>query len=169
MDLNISLDSVKLLRDQTGAGIMDCKKALEDAGGDTQKAVALLLEKGVALAAKKSDRETGQGLIQSYIHQGGKVASLVEVNCETDFVARTDEFQQLVYDLAMQIAAMAPLYISVDDVPEDGDPLIVGTPLLDQDFIKDNSKTIRDLINETVGKVGENIRIRRFVRYELGS
>ena len=123
----------------------------------------------MALAAKKSDRETGQGLIQSYIPQGGKVAALVEVNCETDFVARTAEFQQLVYDLAMQIAAMAPVYISGDDVPEDVDPLILGIPLLDQDFIKDNSKTIRDLINETVGKVGENIRIRRFVRYELGS
>jgi elongation factor Ts len=167
--LNISLDAVKLLRDQTGAGIMDCKKALEDAGGDTDKAVVLLLEKGVALAAKKSDRETGQGLVQSYIHQGGKVAALVEVNCETDFVARTDEFQQLVYDLAMQIAAMAPAYISGDEIPEDSDPLTMGTALMDQDFIKDSSKTVRDLINETVGKVGENIRVRRFVRYALGS
>ena len=110
--MNISLDAVKLLRDQTGAGIMDCKKALEDAGGDTDRAIVLLLEKGVALAAKKSDRETGQGLVQSYIHQGGKVAALVEVNCETDFVARTDEFQQLVYDIAMQIAAMDPACVS---------------------------------------------------------
>ena len=167
--MNISVDAVKLLRDQTGAGIMDCKKALEDAGGDTDKAIALLLEKGVALAAKKSDRETGQGLVQSYIHQGGKVAALVEVNCETDFVARTDEFQQLVYDLAMQIAAMDPTCVSSDDIPPDNDPLTIGTALMDQDFIKDSSKTVRDLINETVGKVGENIRVRRFVRYALGS
>lgn len=167
--MNMSLDAVKLLRDQTGAGIMDCKKALEDAGGDTDRAIELLLEKGVALAAKKSDRETGQGLVQSYIHQGGKVAALVEVNCETDFVARTDEFQQLVYDIAMQIAAMDPVCVSSDDIPQDTDSLTVGTALMDQDFIKDSSKTVRDLINETVGKVGENIRVRRFVRYALGS
>ena len=167
--MDISLEAVKLLRDQTGAGIMDCKKALEDAGGDTDGAIALLLKKGVALAAKKSDRETGQGLVQSYIHQGGKVAALIEVNCETDFVARTDEFQQLVYDLAMQVAAMDPGYISEDDIPEDAGPLINKTVLMDQDFIKDSSKTVRDLINETVGRVGENIRVRRFVRYAIGS
>jgi elongation factor Ts len=167
--LEISLEAVKLLRDQTGAGIMDCKRALEDAGGDHEKAIVLLLEKGVALAAKKSDRETEQGLIQSYIHQGGKVAALVEVNCETDFVARTDEFQQLVYDLAMQVASMDPRYVSKDDVPQDADPLMIGVALMDQAFIKDSSKTVQDLINETVGKVGENIRVRRFTRYSLGS
>jgi len=163
------LEAVKLLRDQTGAGIMDCKRALEDAGGDHEKAIVLLLEKGVALAAKKSDRETEQGLIQSYIHQGGKVAALVEVNCETDFVARTDEFQQLVYDLAMQVASMDPRYVSKDDVPQDADPLMIGVALMGQAFIKDSSKTVQDLINETVGKVGENIRVRRFTRYSLGS
>jgi len=167
--LEISLEAVKLLRDQTGAGIMDCKRALEDAGGDHEKAIVLLLEKGVALAAKKSDRETEQGLIQSYIHQGGKVAALVEVNCETDFVARTDEFQQLVYDLAMQVASMDPRYVSKDDVPQDADPLMIGVALMGQAFIKDSSKTVQDLINETVGKVGENIRVRRFTRYSLGS
>ena len=158
---------IKDLRARTSAGVMDCKKALEESGGDVDKAESLLKEKGIASAAKKADRETDQGLIDTYIHSGGRIGAMIEINCETDFVARTDDFASLAHDIAMQVAAMSPSLLSAEEAPEPGQ----GTDdvcLLSQPFIKDPSKTIQDLINETVGKLGENIRVRRFQRFSLG-
>lgn len=149
---------------------MDCKKALDEVNGDVDQAEIILREKGIASAAKKADRETEQGLIETYIHSGGRIAAMVEVNCETDFVARTEEFSKLAHDIAMQVAAMDPKTVQAtqsnpDGAPGDEDD---GNSLLHQPFIKDPSKNIQDLINETVGKLGENIRVRRFKRYSLG-
>jgi elongation factor Ts len=167
--LGISADDVKRLRDKTGAGIMDCKRALEAAGGDFDKAEAILKERGLALAEKKSDRTTGQGLVESYIHAGGRIGVLVEVNCETDFVARTDTFKQLVHDIAMQIAGIpGTLAITEDELPEGTEGPVEETVLFKQSFIKDTSRTIEQLVKEAIAQTGENIRIRRFMRYELG-
>ncbi len=164
----ITTAGIKALRDLTGAGIMDSKRALEDADGDMDKAQEILREKGIASAAKKSDRETDQGLVESYIHSGGRIGAMVEANCETDFVARTEDFRALAHDIAMQVAAMNPTYIDESAIPggEDVNPQEVC--LLQQPFIKDPSLTINELIRETVGKLGENIRIRRFSRFSLG-
>ena len=164
----ITTAEIKALRDLTGAGIMDSKRALEDADGDMDKAQEILREKGIASAAKKSDRETDQGLVESYIHSGGRIGAMVEANCETDFVARTEDFRALAHDIAMQVAAMNPTYIDESSIPggEDVNPQEVC--LLQQPFIKDPSLTINELIRETVGKLGENIRIRRFSRFSLG-
>ena len=156
----ITTADIKALRDLTGAGIMDSKRALEEAEGDMDKAQDILREKGIASAAKKSDRETDQGLVESYIHSGNRIGALLELNCETDFVARTDEFRALAHDLAMQVAAMDPDRVSTDD---DGE----GVGLLEQSFIKDPSKTIQDLVNDAIAKMGENIQVRRFIRYAL--
>ena len=165
----ITAEDVKHLREQTGAGVMDCKKALDEAGGDFEKAVKVLREKGIATAEKKSDRETSQGIIDSYIHAGGRIGVLVEVNCETDFVARTDDFKQLVHDVAMQIAGIpTTLAITEEDLPADAEGSVEETVLLKQSFIKDSSKTIEDLVKEAIAQTGENIRIRRFTRFELG-
>ena len=164
----ITTADIKALRDLTGAGIMDSKRALEKADGDMNKAQEILREKGIASAAKKSDRETDQGLVESYIHSGGRIGAMVEANCETDFVARTDGFRALAHDIAMQVAAMNPTYISESEVPESDDMNPSEVCLLQQPFIKDPSMTIDELIRETVGKVGENIRIRRFSRFSLG-
>ncbi len=194
----ITPQMVKELRERTGAGIMDCKKALAEAGGDMEKAAEILKKKGIAKAEKKASREAKEGLIGSYIHMGGKIGVLVEVNCETDFVARTDEFQQLVKDIAMQIAAMSPKYVSIEDVPPEvvekeksiyrEQALASGKPehvvdrivegkmrkfyeevcLLEQKFIKDDSKTVKDLITEVIAKLGENIKVSRFVRFQVG-
>jgi len=161
------MDSVKQLREQTGAGVMDCKRALEDADGDPTRATALLRERGVAAAAKRADRATGQGLVESYIHGEGRIGVIVAVNCETDFVARTDAFRELVRDVAMQVAAMDPLAVAVEDVPA-GEPNPEERALLTQPFIKDASKTISDLVRATVAQTGENIRIARFARFALG-
>jgi elongation factor Ts len=193
----ISAESVKQLRDATGAGFMDCKRALEETGGNVERAVALLRERGVAAAAKKSGREAREGLVGSYIHTGGKVGALIEVNCETDFVARTDEFQRLVRDLAIQVAGLAPRYVDVDAIPPEEldakrrelseDPAVSGKPdeirsriidgqlqkwyrdvvLLEQPF-RDEDRTVRQLITERVATIGENIRVSRFTRFELG-
>ena len=162
---------IKELRNRTSAGVMDCKKALDDVNGDLDQAEIILKEKGIASAAKKADRDTEQGLIETYIHSGGRIAAMVEVNCETDFVARTEEFSKLAHDIAMQVAAMDPK--TVEATPSDQDSATEneneeGHSLLQQPFIKDPSKSIQDLINETVGKLGENIRVRRFKRYSLG-
>lgn len=165
----ITTDMVKELRETTGAGVMDCKRALEDAGGDMAKATVLLREKGLAAAAKRADREAKQGVVQSYIHAGGRIGVLVEVNCETDFVANTDEFRGLARDIAMQIAAMSPRVVSVDDRTPDIEGTDEEVVLLAQPFIRDASKTIGAMVTEAVAKTGENIRIRRFVRYELGA
>ncbi len=147
---------------------MDCKRALEEAAGDFEKAVGLLASWGAARAEKKAHRETSQGIIESYIHAGGRVGALVELNCETDFVARTDAFKTLAHDLAMQVAAMSPLAVSEDELPADAEGDASETILLKQSFIKDPSKTIEQLVKETVAQTGENVRVRRFARFELG-
>jgi elongation factor Ts len=167
--LQISTDTIKDLREKTGAGIMDCKKALTEAKGDVEKAIQLLNERGMALAEKKSDRVAEQGLIEAYVHLGGKIGVLVEVNCETDFVARTDEFKDLAHNLALQIAAMCPECISQEEMPKETDVDPQTACLVLQPYIKDPTKTIQEVVTETIAKVGENIKIRRFVRFELGS
>lgn len=153
MPNKISVEQIKKLREKTAAGIMECRKALEDANGNIEKAEELLLERGIAKAEKKADRIACDGVIASYIHAGGKVGVLVEVNCETDFVARTDTFQNLVKEIGMQIAAMNP---------KD------NKDLLSQVYIRDSSLTVEKLIKQAIGKLGENIVIKRFTRYELG-
>ena len=166
--MEVSVESIKALRDRTGAGIMDCKRALQEAGGDLDKAEEVLRQQGIASASKKASRETNQGLVNSYIHSGGRIGAMVEVNCETDFVARTDDFKTLAHDLAMQVAAMAPAYLDSADIPEgvDGNPQ--EACLMQQPYIKDPTKTVQDLVNEVVGKLGENVRVRRFSRFSLG-
>lgn len=165
----ISADDVKRLRELTGAGVMDCKRALEEAHGSVDKAVAILKEKGIASAAKKAHRETSQGLIDAYIHAQGRIGVLVEVNCETDFVARTDTFKQLTHDIAMQIAGIpTTLAITEDQLPEGAEGPPEETVLMKQTFIKDSSKTIEQLVKEAIAQTGENIRIRRFARFQLG-
>lgn len=196
--MSISAATVKELREQTGAGMMDCKKALTEAGGDMVKALDVLRKKGLAKAAGKASREASDGLVTSYIHMGGKLGVLLEVNCETDFVAKTEDFQQLVKDIAMHIAAAGPAYVTREDVPSDviekekeiyasqvenKPPQVVekivegklekfysDTCLVDQVFVKDpdQKQKIRDLIVEKIAKLGENIVIRRFVRFQLG-
>ena len=193
----ITAAAVKELRELTGAGFMDCKRALEEAGGDVDKAVAALREKGLAAAQKKSGREAREGLVSSYIHPGGRLGVLIEVNCETDFVARTEEFQKLVRDLAMQVAGLAPQYVDAESIPADvreakkaellADPATAGKPedvrariiegqlgkwykdvcLMDQPF-RDEERAVRDLVTEKIATIGENIRVRRFTRYALG-
>ena len=193
----ISATMVNDLRKQTGAGLLDCKKALTDANGNVEEAITILRKKGAASAAKKADRDTREGLIESYIHVGGKVGVLIEVNCETDFVARNDEFRQFVKDLCLQIAAANPLYVSRDQVPEAdlnnereiAAAQVAGKPpaavqkivegklekyystvcLLDQPFVKLAEKSVKEMITEKIAKIGENIQIRRFVRYQLGA
>jgi elongation factor Ts len=194
----ISAELVKELRKLTGAPLMDCKKALEKTGGDIQQAMNVLREKGIAVATKRSGKEAREGIIVSYIHHSGKVGVLLELNCETDFVARTEEFKKLAHDLAMQVAAMAPTYISRDDVSPDvleeekevlrkwaesqGRPpkavekmvegklenFFANVCLLEQPFIKDEEKKVKDIIAEAMGKIGEKIAVGRFTRYELG-
>ena len=195
-----SPDMIRRLREKTGAGIMDCKEALVHAGDDLEKAIDFLRQKGLASANRKADRATGAGMIGHYIHSGGRIGVLVEVNCETDFVARNAEFQEFVKDVAMQIAGASPppLYIQRDEVPQafiekeraiflaqakesgkpetimarmvDGrvDKTLQEICLLDQPFIKDPQTKIKDLLAQKIAKIGENIRIRRFVRYQLG-
>jgi elongation factor Ts len=194
---DISAELVKELRERTGAGFMDCKRALTESDGDLEKAALILRDKGLAAAAKKADRDAREGLVSSYIHTGGRVGVLIEVNCETDFVARTDEFQKLVRDLAVQVAGLAPIYVDVDRIPADdlaarkaellADETVQKKPeniraqivegqlkkwysqvcLLDQPF-RDEERTVRDLITEKIATIGENIRVRRFSRYALG-
>jgi elongation factor Ts len=194
----ISSDKVKLLRDRTGAGMMDCKKALSEAAGDMEKAVDVLRKKGAATAEKRADRATNQGAVEAYIHAGGRIGSIVEVNCETDFVAKTDDFRSLARDLAMQIAAMNPLFVQREDVPKemiDREMEIYRTQarnekkpenivermaagklekyyqdvcLIEQSYIKDSGKTIKDIVLELTAKTGEKISIRRFKRFHLG-
>jgi elongation factor Ts len=162
----VTTETIKTLRERTGAGIMDCRRALVDAGGDMDKAEKLLREWGIASAAKKATRAASQGVVESYIHAGGRIGVLVEVNCETDFVARTDLFKALARDLAMQIAAMNPPSVTEETGGNgaEGD----AVPLLKQQFIKDPSRTVQDVIHDAISKLGENILVRRFARYELG-
>jgi elongation factor Ts len=176
----ITAGQVKELREQTGAGIMECKRALEETHGDITKATELLKQQGLAKAEKKSGRSASQGLVEPYIHGGGRIGSIIEVNCETDFVARTADFRELAHDLAMQVAATSPRYVSVDDVPaaawdelerEFGsrEQATSSVVLLEQPFIKDGKQTIRDLIRDRIAKLGENIVVSRFARFEVGA
>ena len=167
--MEISTEMIKELRDQSGAGIMDCRDTLVGVDGDIEKAVQVLKEKGFAKAQKKAERTTTQGLVEAYVHTGGRIGAMVEVSCETDFVARTDEFRELAHSMAMQVAALSPLYIAEEEVPEGSDVTPQEACLLLQPFIKDPTRTVQDIIVEAIAKVGENIRIKRFARYELGS
>lgn len=194
----ITASLVKELREKTGAGMMDCKRALVETDGDLEKAVDYLREKGLSKAAKKADRVTAEGLVASYIHGNGRIGVLVEVNCETDFVARSEDFQQLVKDVAMQIAATNPRYLTREDVPQEAidherevlrqQALNEGKPeaivdkmtegrlekfyrenvLFEQEFVKDTDKSVQQMITEMIAKIGENISVRRFTRYQLG-
>lgn len=193
----ISAEAVKELRERTGAGFMDCKRALEETNGDIEKAVVLLRERGQAAAAKKAGREAREGQIGSYIHAGGRLGVLIEVNCETDFVARTDDFQKLVRDLAMQVAGLAPEYVTVESIPADviearrsellADESVQRKPenirgqivegqlrkwyqsvvLYEQPF-RDTDQTVGQLVTDAISRIGENIRVRRFTRFQLG-
>jgi len=147
---------------------MDCKKALTEAGGNIDKACELITQRGLAIARKKSERSAEQGLIECYVHTGNHLGVMVELNCETDFVARTPEFKELAHNIALQISAMSPRYIAEDEVPADAEDDPAAICLLIQPFIKDPAKSIQDIITETVAKTGENIKVRRFVRFELG-
>jgi elongation factor Ts len=164
--LEISAEVIKGLREKTGAGVMNCRSALLQAQGDIDKAIQILKEQNLVQVEKKAKRATGQGLIESYVHAGGRIGVIIEVNCETDFVARTSEFKELAHNLAMQVAALAPICITKEDVPPDTDPATAS--LLNQPFIRDTTRIVQDIINETIAKVGENIRVRRFTRFELG-
>jgi elongation factor Ts len=194
----ITAEMVKDLRERTGAGMMDCKKALTETDGNMEKAIDFLREKGLAAAAKKASRVAAEGVVESYIHGGGRIGVLLELNCETDFVAKTDDFKALARDIAMQIAAANPTYVRREEVPaeavehekevlkaqamNEGKPANIAEKmvagrlekfykeacLMEQPFIKDPDKTVTQLINEKISKIGENISIRRFVRYQLG-
>jgi len=166
--LTSTTELIKELRGRTSAGVMDCKRALDESNGNVDKAEELLKEQGIASAAKKAGRDTDQGLIETYIHSGGRIGAMVEVNCETDFVARTQEFSDLAHDIAMQVAAMNPLTVEEKKSDTANNEEVENASLLQQPFIKDPSKNIQELINETVGKLGENIRVRRFQRFSLG-
>jgi elongation factor Ts len=194
--MSITAKQVAELRGQTGAGLMDCKKALTESEGDLEKAITILRKKGMASASKKAGRATSEGLIESYIHLGGKVGVLIEVNCETDFVAKTDDFKSFVRDLCLHVAAVNPICISRDEVPADliekereiaasqaeGKPpaavqkIVEGklnkyfatACLLDQPFVKDGEKSVQDILNEQISKLGENMQINRFSRFQIG-
>ena len=166
--MKISLDSIKELREQSGAGVMQCRNALEKHEGNREKALEFLKEQGLLKARAKAERTAAEGLIEAYIHIGGRVGAMVELNCETDFVARTDEFKQLAHNLAMQVAAMDPRFVSEEDVPKGADIEPQAACLLRQLYIKDQELTIQDIITETIAKVGENIKVGRFARFELG-
>jgi elongation factor Ts len=157
----ITVGDIKKLRGLTGSGILDCRNALEEADGDSTKAQAILREKGLASAVKKATRTAAEGVVESYIHNGSRVGVLLELNCETDFVARTDEFRTLAHDIAMHVAAMDPETVSSEDGQDS------ETSLLGQSFVKDPSKTIQDLVNDNIAKLGENVQIRRFTRFAL--
>ena len=197
MSKPISAQTVKELREKTGAGLLDCQKALAETGGNIEEAITLLRKKGAATADKKAGRATKEGLISSYIHVGGKVGVLLEVNCETDFVARNDDFKSFCNDICLQIAAATPIYVTRDEVPEaaiagereiavaqvQGKPpaaiqkIVEGklekyystVCLVDQPFVKQPEKTIKEILTEKIAKIGENISIRRFTRYQLGA
>ena len=166
--MKVTTAMVKELRDRTGAGIMDTKRALESANGAMEEAEKALAEKGLATAMKKGGRETSEGVIQSYVHTGNRIGAMVELNCETDFVARTAEFTELARDLAMQVAAMSPVHINRDVVPEDAGEVPAEEVLTEQQYIRDPGKTVNELVTEMIAKVGENVRIRRIARFELG-
>ena len=159
---------IRTLRDQTGAGIMDCKQALEGTNGDLDKAAEALRDKGLAGAAKRVGRATNEGVVEAYVHTGGRVGSIVELGCESDFVARTDEFREMAHDLAMQVAAMSPLYLSEEDMEEGEERPAAQVALLSQPFIKNSSSSVSELVQELAAKMGENVRVVRFQRLAVG-
>ena len=161
-------DDVKRLRELTGAGMLDCKKALDKTDGNFDKAVDILKEQGHAAAAKRAERETAEGMVEVYMHHNKRLGALVELNCETDFVARTDDFKGLAQQIALQVAGASPLYISKDEIPAGSEDSPKEVCLLEQAFIQDESKTVEQLIKEAIAKTGENIRVKRFARFELG-
>ncbi len=162
-----TVEQIKALRELTGAGIMECKEVLEQTGGNQDRAVEALREKGFAQVAKRSDRATTEGVVEAYIHTGGRVGALVELGCETDFVARTPEFRELAHNVAMQVAAMAPAYVSATEMSEDDSRPPEQVTLLLQPFIKETSKQVGDIVQELAAKVGENVRVVRFTRLAL--
>ena len=164
----ISTEAIRTLRERTGAGIMDCKKALEQAGDDMEKAGDLLRMWGLAIVAKKALRTAHEGVVAAYVHAGGRIGALVELNCETDFVARTPEFQNLAHELCLQVAAMAPQIVEDERALDDLDSTQGEPRLLFQPFIKDPARSVRDVISDVVARVGENIQVKRFVRFEVG-
>jgi elongation factor Ts len=166
--LKIRVETVKELREQSGAAIMQCQSALIEAEGDIEKALQILKQKSLFQAEKKANRATGQGLIEAYIHAGGRIGAMIELNCETDFVARTKEFKELAHHLAMQVAAMNPRFISEEEVPPKSEVEPQTDCLLLQADIKDSERTVKEIIAETIAKVGENIRVSRFARFEVG-
>jgi len=166
--LKIPTDRVKELRDQSGAGIMACRNALVEAEGEMEKALQILKQQSLLLVQKKAGRSATQGIVEAYIHTGGRIGAIVEVNCETDFVAHTDEFKELAHHLAMQVAAQEPRFISKEEVPEGVDIEPEAACLLLQPYIKHPDKTVQDIIAETIAKVGENVKISRFARFEVG-
>jgi len=166
--LEISVETIKALRGRTGAGIMDCKQALQQANGDLHEAEEILRDQGIASAVKRASRDTNEGLVESYIHSGARIGAMVEVNCETDFVARTPDFKALAHDLAMQVAAMSPVYVDNVDIPDGEEVDPQQACLMQQSFIKDPTQTVQDLVRAAVGKLGENVRVRRFARFSLG-
>ena len=175
MPIIITTEQVKELRDMTGISVMQCKKALEEAKGDFSKAKELLRKRGLELAAKKSDRLAKEGRVEAYIHNGNKIGVVVEVNCETDFVARSEDFCKFTREVAIQIAALSPKYIKKEDIPADilakeadKEVYIKANCLLAQAYVKEPGKSIQDLLNELVAKIGENIMIGRFARYKVG-
>lgn len=165
--MQVQTDAIKELRDKCGAGIMDCRNALIEAEGDIGQAIETLKERGFLKAAKKAGRVTAEGLVEAYIHPGGRIGAMIELSCETDFVARTDVFKDLAHNLTMQVAAMCPQVISRDELPQEPEVEPETACLLLQPYIKDPSKTVQDVITETIVRVGENIRLKRFVRFEL--
>lgn len=164
----IAVELVRALREQTGAGILDCKQALEASQGDLKQAADALRLKGFAQVAKRSDKTTNQGVIEAYIHAGGRLGALVELGCETDFVARTSEFKELAHDIAMQVVAMAPEYLDKADMEEGDTRPVAQVSLLQQPFIKDNSSAVGEVVQVLAAKVGENVRVLRFTRLALG-
>jgi elongation factor Ts len=166
--VDVSAEQIKNLREKSHAGVMDCRNALVKAEGDIDKALLILKEHNLIVVEKKANRVTRQGLIESYIHAGGRIGVVVEVNCETDFVARTPDFKELAHNLAMQIAALAPVCITKEEIPQRDDIDPSTAALLTQPYIKDTTRTVHDIINEVIAKTGENIKVKRFARYELG-
>jgi len=166
--MEVTTDKIKELREKSGAGVMACRSALLEAEGDIEKALECLRQKDLIQAKKKAERVARQGLVEAYVHSGGRIGAMIEVNCETDFVARTGEFKELAHNLAMQVAALAPQYISKEEMPEGADVEPQMACLLLQPYIKEPEKTIQDIITEAIAKLGENIKVGRFARFELG-
>lgn len=166
--MEVTVELIRTLRASTGAGIMECKNALEASQGDLEKATETLRVRGFAQVAKRADRATGQGVVEAYVHTGGRVGAMVELGCETDFVARTEVFKKLAHDIAMQIAAMGPVYLDESDIEEGDTRPVAQVSLLQQPFIKDNSSSVGEVIQEAAAKLGENVRVLRFSRLALG-